>query len=428
MRIDNIHIKNFKGFEDKTFEFKGQFTVFIGDNAKGKTSALDALAVAIGSFFLGIEGIQARTILDREIRVVTIDGQPKPQKPVVIDTIGQVKGQSVKWTRGIIKYKTTYKDAKSISDIATQILNDSRKQSGVLFPVIAYYGTGRLWAEHEKVSFQRQTEGFSLAYINCLSAKSSTKEFLSWVKTQEDSITKFAQPLDIAHLKAFKQAILTLIPDNTWQDMVFDRKQDELMGIFTDDKGQKNKLSFSQLSDGYRNAVSLAADIAYRCIQLNPSLGERAVIDTEGVILIDEIDMHLHPNWQSHFINDLKKAFPKIQFVATTHSLTIVQSLKKEELINLDDTEGLNNDPFKYSIEEIAEVEMGVENVPRSKRFQEMENVAGQYYTLLAEGKTSKTNGKVAILRQKLNKLEEVFSDDPAFVGLLKAERQADNL
>ena len=67
MRIDTIHIKNFKGFEDKTFEFKGQFTVFIGDNAKGKTSALDALAVAIGSFFLGIEGIQARTILDRRL-------------------------------------------------------------------------------------------------------------------------------------------------------------------------------------------------------------------------------------------------------------------------------------------------------------------------------------------------------------------------
>ena len=114
----------------------------------------------------------------------------------------------------------------------------------------------------------------------------------------------------------------------------------------------------------------------------------------------------------------MKKAFPKIQFVATTHSITIVQSLKKEELINLDDTEGLNNDPFKYSIEEIAEVEMGVENVPRSKRFQEIEDVAGQYYTLIAEGKTSKTNGKVAILRQKLNELEEVFSDDPAFVEI----------
>jgi predicted ATP-dependent endonuclease of OLD family len=57
MRIDKIHIQNFKGFEDQIFEFKEQVTVFIGDNAKGKTSVLDALAIAAGSFFLGIEDI-----------------------------------------------------------------------------------------------------------------------------------------------------------------------------------------------------------------------------------------------------------------------------------------------------------------------------------------------------------------------------------
>jgi predicted ATP-binding protein involved in virulence len=358
MRIDKIHIRNFKGFKDQTFEFKEQFTVFIGDNAKGKTSVLDALAIAAGSFFLGIDGIVARTIEDREIRLITIDGQPKPQKPVTIEANGHIDNKAIYWKREIIKQKTTHKDAKAISSIAAQKLNDSRKQSGILFPIIAYYGTGRLWAEHEKVSFQRQGEGVIMAYINSLSAKSSNKEFLSWIKTQEDTITKFAQPLDNAHLKAFKQAILALIPNNTWQDMAFDRKQDELMGIFTDDKGVKNKLGFGQLSDGYRNAISIAADIAYRCIQLNPSLGERAVLDSEGIVLIDEIDLHLHPNWQHHFIRDLKKAFPKIQFVATTHSLFVVHSLKQTELINLDETEGIEGDPFKHSYEEIAE-EMG---------------------------------------------------------------------
>jgi predicted ATP-binding protein involved in virulence len=435
MRIDKIHIQNFKGFKDQTFEFKEQFTVFIGDNAKGKTSVLDALAIAAGSFFLGIDGIEPRKIEDREIRIITIDGQPKPQKPVAIEVNGQIDNEEIKWKRGIENKKTTHKEATTIRTIAAQKLNDSRKQSGVRFPIIAYYGTGRLWAEHEKIKdkassqlpFQLQGEGVTMAYKNSLSAKSSTKEFLSWIKTQEDSITKFAQPLDIAHLKAFKQAVLTLMPNNTWQDMAFDRKQDELMGIFTDDKGVKNKLAFSQLSDGYRNAISLAADIAYRCIQLNPSFGERAVLDSEGIVLIDEIDMHLHPNWQQHFIGDLKKAFPKIQFVATTHSLFIVHSLRETELINLDETEGLESDPLKLSYEEIAE-EMGVKDVPRSPQFIEMTEVAAEYYTLIAQGKTSKTDTEVAILRQKLNELEERYSDDPSFVGLLKAERQAHKL
>ncbi len=427
MRIDKIHIQNFKGFEDKTFEFKEQFTVFIGDNAKGKTSVLDALAIAAGSFFLGIEGIPPRKIEKGEIRSITIDGQPKPQIPVIIEANGHIDNKAIQWKREISNKKINYKEANAIKTIATQKLNDSRKQSGVPFPIIAYYGTGRLWAEHEKVSFQRQGEGVAMAYKNSLSAKSSNKEFLSWIKTQEDTIAKFAQPLDIAHLKAFKQAILALMPDNTWQDMAFDRKQDELMGIFTDDKGVKNKLAFSQLSDGYRNAISLAADTAYRCIQLNPYLGERVVLDTEGIVLIDEIDMHLHPNWQRHFINDLKKAFPKIQFVVTTHSLAIVQSLKKIELINLDDTEALEKDPYNYGFDDIAEL-MNVEDVPRSVQFIEMTDVAAQYYALIDQGKTSKTDAEVAILRQKLNELEERFSDDPSFVGLLKAERQAHRL
>ena len=148
MRIDKIQIRNFKGFENETFEFKEQFTVFIGENAKGKTSVLDALAVAVGSFFLGIEGIPARTILDKEIRVVTIDGQPKPQKPVAIEANGHIDKKPIHWKREILTQKTTHKDAKEISIIATQKLNYSRKRSGVLFPVIAYYGTGRLWAEH----------------------------------------------------------------------------------------------------------------------------------------------------------------------------------------------------------------------------------------------------------------------------------------
>jgi predicted ATP-binding protein involved in virulence len=433
MRIDEIHIQNFKGFDNKTFKFKEQFTVFIGDNAKGKTSVLDALAIAAGSFFLGIEGIPTRKIEKREIRSIIIDGQPKPQIPFSIEVNGRIDNEEIQWKRGIENQKTTHKDAKEIKTIAEQKLYDSRKKSGVLFPVIAYYGTGRLWSEHEKIkdktSFQRQGEGVTMAYKNSLSAKSSNKEFLSWVKTQEDTITKFADPLDIAHLKSFKQAILALIPNNTWHDMAFDRKQDELMGIFTDDKGVKNKLAFSQLSDGYRNAISLAADIAYRCIQLNPSLGEQAVLDSEGIVLIDEIDMHLHPNWQRHFISDLKKAFPKIQFVATTHSPFIVQSLAKDELINLDENEeGLESSPSNYGIEDVAEIEMGVKSVARSEAFNERVEAAGQYYQLISEGKSSKTDEEVAQLRQKLNEMEERFSDDATFVATLRLERKANKI
>jgi predicted ATP-binding protein involved in virulence len=430
MKISTINIKNFKGLPDQQYRLNPQFTVFIGDNASGKTSVLDALAVSLGSFFIemGI-AINTRTIQDHEVRTINTNGQARPQLPVSIVANGTVNDQELTWKREIIKQKTTSKDAKSISQLGRELMQKSRAGENVIFPVIAYHGTGRLWAEHEKVGFQMQEEGIKMAYNNCLSAKSSSKEFLEWYKTQEDTIAKFDQPLDKAHLTAFKNTILALIPDQRWHDMAFDRKQDALVGIFKDAAGQKHKLSYRQLSDGFRTIVGLAADIAYRCIQLNPHLAENAVIDTPGVVLIDELDLHLHPNWQRHVIADLKRVFPKIQFVATTHSPFLVQSLAKDELINLDaDTLGVETHPFNYGIEDVAEIEMGVEGVARSEAFNERVKIAAEYYRLIAQGKTSDNDDEVAALQTRLDELEDRFSDDAVFVAALQLEREAANL
>ena len=156
MRIDRIRIKNFKGFESEEFSLNKKFTVFIGDNAKGKTSILDALAIAVGSFLRGIDvaRLEARSVLKNEIRTKTIESQPRPQLPVEIEAIGDVNGIRKSWKRTVEKItnktSTTYVHAKNIESIAKNMLSESRSQGGVTFPVIAYHGTGRLWAEHEE--------------------------------------------------------------------------------------------------------------------------------------------------------------------------------------------------------------------------------------------------------------------------------------
>jgi predicted ATP-binding protein involved in virulence len=375
MKIHKIYIKNFKGIAESTFELNDHFTVFIGENATGKTTVLDALAVALGSFFLGIEGVNSRNISNDEIRIITVDGQPRPQKPVAIETHGEFDGIHIPpWKREISNKNTSYKNARSIGDVASKKLKESRKpkdqrdENAILFPLIAYHGTGRLWAEHEKVAYQKQDEGVIRAYTNALSAKSSSREFLSWFKTQEDSIKKFNEPLDIAHFKAFKEVILSLIPGQRWESMEYDFKADSLMGIFKDNEGVSCKLAYNQLSDGYRNLIGMAADIAYRCIQLNPHLLERAVVDTPGIVLIDELDLHLHPNWQKSIVADLKAAFPKIQFVATTHSPFIVQSLRADELINLDKPDD-KTAPNELPLNKVVTGPMGVDGI-RSDDFE----------------------------------------------------------
>lgn len=428
MIIEKIKIKNFKGFSDEEFELNSSFTVFIGDNAKGKTSILDALAVAVGSYLRGIDVAkhEARSIDKKEVRVKTIDSQPRPQLPVEVEAFGEINGIVLfdGWKRTVDKLTkkttTTYVNARNIETIASKMLQESRENGKVTFPVIAYHGTGRLWAEHEekKATYKKQGEGVEMAYTRCLSPKSSSKEFLSWYKTYEDEIKKFGSKKDKILLDAFKKAIISMIPDNHWTDMSYSFKDEDLIGLFKSEN-KTDKLLFSQLSDGYRNLIGMVADIAYRCIKLNPHLGIDAIRLTPGIVLIDELDLHLHPNWQKRIVSDLKNVFENVQFVATTHSPFIVQSLRADELINLDDVKGLDTDPNKYSVEEISENEMGVRNVKRSNEFSEMQKKAKYYFELI------KSNASKADIEKAKNLLDELrinYSNDPAYIALLESE------
>jgi predicted ATP-binding protein involved in virulence len=82
------------------------------------------------------------------------------------------------------------------------------------------------------------------------------------------------------------------------------------------------------------------AEIAHRCIELNGFLGEKAVRMTPGLVMIDELDLYLHPRWQKHILEDLQRAFPLIQFIVSSHSPFIIQSVRSRNLITLD---GIND-------------------------------------------------------------------------------------
>jgi len=96
-------------------------------------------------------------------------------------------------------------------------------------------------------------------------------------------------------------------------------------------EGQGDQL-FSNLSDGQRIMLTLIGDLVRRIVMLNPHLGEQALLETPGVVLIDELDLHLHPKWQRRVIHDLKKTFPRVQFVATTHSPQLIGEAGPEEI------------------------------------------------------------------------------------------------
>ena len=181
---------------------------------------------------------------------------------------------------------------------------------------------------------------------------------------------------------------------------------------------------FGFLSDGQRSMTALAADIAMRCVQLNPHLKGNAPKMTNGVVLIDELDLHLHPNWQRRIVGDLTSLFPELQFVATTHSPFIVQSLEGQGLVNLSD-KGVLEEPKEHrSVEEIAEETMGVDKPQRSLLFQKKEAAAHRYYELL-DRLDDDDHPEVVKAKKELDETEERFMDDPAYAAFLKLRRSA---
>ena len=130
-------------------------------------------------------------------------------------------------------------------------------------------------------------------------------------------------------------------------------------------------------SDGIKSYTHMVAELAYRCIVLNGYKGKDAVVESKGIVMIDELDLHLHPNWQRHIVNDLKQAFPKLQFVVATHSPFIVQSLNSDELINLDNLTPQAFAPNTLPLNKVATEIMDVDSI-RSEDFEEKYEAAKQ--------------------------------------------------
>jgi hypothetical protein len=205
---------------------------------------------------------------------------------------------------------------------------------------------------------------------------------------------------------------------DSFRSLYFDPYERELMA----ELDENLLLPLELLPEGYRVVISMVADIALRATILNPHLGSNANSTVEGMVLIDELDLHLHPKFQRRLIEDLRAVFPRVQFIATTHSPFIVQSLWPGELVNLDPR--AKPAPYKNrSLEDITEDVMGIPFPQRSERYEAMIRAATEYYETL-ERLPEAMPEEIAPLKRKLDELSEPFSDDPAFTAFLAYQRR----
>ena len=352
LKINKLYLDNYRCFKDFTIDFDEQLTVLVATNGKGKTAILDAIAVAFGTF-VNSTGLARGSVFNRsDVQKIkareTKTNEMEEVYPLVLEANGLINNEVTHWSRELHKPKgaTTTKDTKSLIQYGQDIRNKVVHKVDEIIPLISYYGTGRLWGLKKITLNKKQHETSRLSgYIDCLDPLSSYKSFESWyvdiclaeLELKIEEIEK--NNLDISNneftsiRKSIQQAVNHIVEKNTgWKDIVYKKRAETIVA----QNETFGELSLMQLSDGIRNMIGLVADIAYRAVKLNPHL-ENAPKQTPGIVLIDEVDMHLHPKWQQTVLTDLTKAFPNIQFIVTTHSPQVLSTVKKEQIRILGD-------------------------------------------------------------------------------------------
>ena len=435
MKLGHIVLRNFRKYEHARFNFHERFTVIIGNNGAGKTTVLDALAIMLNTYFQGAKiATKGGAIHKDDARALFTEkgGQVfrEPFKNVYLIATATLRGAQLSWQRDI---GDRGGKAKDLVRIGTEDRAQIIEGKSVDLPLLLYYGAGRLWDVHHDKQTERPGSQLD-AYRYCLDPKSDQKAFEKWFKKL--AYSELQKKRDIPAVGVVKNAVLTCIPGA--QNFYHDTDLDQIM-IKLEREGL---VPFDYLSDGYRNMVAMVADIAHRASRLNPHLDAGAAKKTAGIVLIDEIDLHLHPKWQRRVVGDLQKAFPNLQFIATTHSPFILQSLEPGEVIDLDQqatadqveaatlgiaAPGPANEFSNRAIEDIIESVMGIAVPQRGERYQEMYEAAKKYYAILQETKWGDETKK-QVLKAELDRLSAPFSDNVAYHAFLEMERLAAGL
>jgi predicted ATP-binding protein involved in virulence len=427
MKIERLKITNFMRFASREFTFHPQFNLIVGENASGKTSILDALSIAVDVWFLGLRSAQtAGGISPKQVHVEPHQFEDslsfEPQFPARIEVNGQVLGQFLAWSRELSseKGRTTTSEARALIDLAKEADRKVRVNENVTLPMIGCYGVERLWFEtaHRKPEKKKPAQELPSrfdGYRDCTSFEIQESDLVDWIRDQQEAGD--ARKAGTIALEVVKQAIASCV--EFAPDLYFNRHYKQLiLGSELADFQM-----FRNLSDGQRLLLTQIGDLARRVVTLNPHLSRDALHQTPGIVMIDELDLHLHPKWQRKIIEDLRRVFPNIQFIVTTHSPFLIQSLRSgEELVMLEGqpTAELANKP----LEDIARGIMGVPNPEVSERYENMKETARNYLEIL-EGASKAPKEKLEEYKAKLSEATTQFADNPAFQAFLEMKRAA---
>lgn len=404
MHLKKIKLTKFRCFESLEIDIHPHLTVFVAENAGGKTAILDAISYALSpivkNFSTANQRLSAPTLKDSDIKLIHREGA-NGKTVTFHDDYAQIELETttgIKWdvykATSHIKTMVHHLDRSPYMSYVERILESLKWSSRELLPVFAYYPANRgslplpLRIRDSKVNYEFPTS----ALQNCLLSTVDMKEVLKWFTLAEAAELRRNKGVtpedydDYPPLRAVRLAVESLLN----YKYIDPRFNDHHKFIVTSKK-DRGEYELGQLSQGYKSMLALAMDFARRMALANDHLADahrqdpvwepimeyverwnpEAITDAltmrerirhisfrnrqgplwaPAVMLIDEIDVHLHPSWQQRVLGDLMRTFPCTQFIVTTHSPQVLSTVRKENIRviqQLEDNEWIAKEPHR---------------------------------------------------------------------------------
>ena len=379
MYFERTEIQNFKGIEKMNLEFSSGVNLLIGNNGVGKTTVLEALALSIQTYFSRMNDIAKKSIKKDDVHFTSnLVGDASQHRvysnPTVIKSeinLGGLEYSSEISREDETNATRTKYTGKEFAAAGRDLLNSQE----AILPVICYFSTSRV-VDTQKVSTnavgKNKLNDRRCGYIDCLNATLDRKALTDW--TFKMAMAEYKKGTAVAEYEAFKKAVgIFMQKMNDLEEIPLVEYTRDFEDITYAEDGKTMLVNY--LSAGYQSLLWMLMEISFRIALLNPEMSDYS--QAEGIVLIDEIDMHLHPRWQWKILDALHNSFPKIQFIAATHSPIIISSFKDAKLLSIGENgvEELSG-AYAYSIDDVVEYKQGSSGIPqelwqRKKEFED---------------------------------------------------------
>ena len=399
MKITSLKLANVRAMETAKFRFQPGFNLIVGVNGVGKSTVLDALRICMSRILPSISESRAKamsfTIGDIRSGFPFLDAE-------LSLTIGIEKFRFTRrqWREvfaaddgeNIEKLRREILNSERLRDRARNLLRELKESQGVsdsddFLPSKAelrdaarsaaiasncvFFSTNRSVASYSSTAKSRAAGGASSAYAEALVPRPMyVAQFAEWVRVQE-ALAK-EQSASKQHLKVLRSAVERFLPSYAGIRPA-DEKSSRLL-INQDGTA----LEIGQLSDGERGVLALVLDLARRLSQANPSLND-PLSEGHAVVLIDEIDLHLHPTWQRQIVHKLKTTFPKCQFIATTHSPQVIGEVHQDRIQIIANGE-VYSPTHSFGVDSSRVLEEIMDANPRTKEVKELLTEVSQVF------------------------------------------------